>query len=184
MKNLVKNSWKSTFHFEHITQTFLQIWWLLLYEIVAAHLGYKKMYARWVPKMFTDGHKANRMSAAHELLTQCDKYGDAFINHIVMWDETLVSYKIPQNNIQTLKWHHTKSPTNPKKENPNFKTQKVIAMVFGVKRVENKLRSLLWSSSTDLKCHLKHARWNAVGKKSCWSMTMPHASAWTQQELK
>ena len=37
-------------HFPQISRT-------LLYDIVSSHLGYQKVYARWVPKMLTDEHK-------------------------------------------------------------------------------------------------------------------------------
>ncbi|KAK7871540.1 hypothetical protein R5R35_010343 [Gryllus longicercus] len=35
-----------------------------LYSIVTDELGYKKICARWVPKMLTDNHKNQRMAAA------------------------------------------------------------------------------------------------------------------------
>ena len=34
------------------------------YEIITEHLQYRKICARWVPRMLTDAHKAVRMDAA------------------------------------------------------------------------------------------------------------------------
>ena len=35
----------------------------VMYEIVTGHLQYRKICARWVPRMLTDTHKAARMGA-------------------------------------------------------------------------------------------------------------------------
>jgi len=36
-------------HFPQISRT-------LLYDFVSSHMGYRKVYARWVPKMLTEEH--------------------------------------------------------------------------------------------------------------------------------
>jgi len=41
---------------------FLRISRTLLYDIVSIHLGYRKVCARWVPKMFTEEHKNQRVA--------------------------------------------------------------------------------------------------------------------------
>jgi len=37
----------------------------VIYDIVSEKLRYKKLCARWVPKMLTDEHKQKRLAAAH-----------------------------------------------------------------------------------------------------------------------
>ena len=45
-------------HFPLISRT-------LLYDIVSSHLGYRKVCARWVPKMITEEHKKTALTQDH-----------------------------------------------------------------------------------------------------------------------
>ena len=45
------------FTISYMSLHFPQISRILLYDIVSSHLGYRKVCARWVPKMLTDEHK-------------------------------------------------------------------------------------------------------------------------------
>ncbi|GFO07081.1 histone-lysine N-methyltransferase SETMAR [Plakobranchus ocellatus] len=52
-----------------------------VYEIVYDKLGYRKVAAKWVPKMLSDEHKRQRVEISQILLHQCQHEGD----ETVMW---------------------------------------------------------------------------------------------------
>lgn len=105
----------------------------LIHEIVTKKLGYKKLCARWVPKMLTDDHKKNRMGSALTFLTRYADKGDEFLDSIVTGDETWVYHHTPESKRQSLQWRHTHSPKTKK-----FKTlisaKKIMASVFWDRR--------------------------------------------------
>ncbi|GFX33390.1 uncharacterized protein TNCV_812521 [Trichonephila clavipes] len=47
-----------------------------LYEVVTVKLGYRKLCARWVPKLLTEEHKKKRMGFALDFLTRYAEAGD------------------------------------------------------------------------------------------------------------
>ena len=59
-----------------------------IHEVVTEKLGYRKLCARWVPKMLTDDHKAKRIGSALKFLTRYAQEGDEFLDSIVTRDET------------------------------------------------------------------------------------------------
>ena len=59
-------------------------------------LGYRKICARWVPKMLTDDHKTQRMASALTFLTRYHNEGEDFLKFIVTGDETWVLYDNPE----------------------------------------------------------------------------------------
>jgi histone-lysine N-methyltransferase SETMAR len=78
-----------------------------LHETVTKRLGYRKLCARWVPKMLTDVHKKNRVAAVQAFLVRYEDQGDDFLDCIVTGDETLVSHHTPENKRQSMQWRHT-----------------------------------------------------------------------------
>ena len=77
-------------HFPQISRT-------LLYDIVSSHLGYRKVCARWVPKMQTEEHKKQLVACALTFLMHYHKEGDSMLSHIVTGDETWVSHITPES---------------------------------------------------------------------------------------
>jgi hypothetical protein len=109
----IRENWRFTisefwFEFPHVSRT-------VLYEIVTHKLGYHKFCARWVPKMFTDAHKTQRMAWALTFLEWYCKDGNEFLNHIVTGDETWVSCVKAETKEQSKQWMHTHSPKKPRK---------------------------------------------------------------------
>ena len=47
-----------------------------IHEAVTEKLGYRKLWARWVPKLLTDDHKTKRMGSALKFLTRYAQEGD------------------------------------------------------------------------------------------------------------
>jgi len=81
-------------HFPQISRT-------LLCETVSSHLGYRKVCARWVPKILTEEHKKQHVACALTFLMRYHKDGDGMLSHIVTGDETWVSHITPESKQQS-----------------------------------------------------------------------------------
>jgi histone-lysine N-methyltransferase SETMAR len=85
-----------------------------IHEAVTEELGYRKLRARWVPKMLTDNRKTKRMGSALKFLTRYTQEGDKFLDSIVTGDETWGFHHTPESKQQSLQWRHTHSPITQK----------------------------------------------------------------------
>jgi hypothetical protein len=103
------------FTLSEISCEFTQISRTFLYEIITVWLGYHKLCARWVPKIFTD--KTQRMALTLIFLERYHKDCDEFLRHIVRvtGDETWVLFVNVETKEQSTSWIHTHSPNKPKK---------------------------------------------------------------------
>ena len=90
-------------HFPQISRS-------LLHEIVSGELEFRKLCARWVPKMLTEEHKLKRQASALGFLTRYSEEGDNFLSRLVKGDETGVSHATPESKQQSMEWRHTSSP--------------------------------------------------------------------------
>jgi len=124
----VKNNRRFTL--TSLSMEFPQVSRSSLYSIVTDELGYKKICARWVPKMLTDNHKNKRMAAALTFLDRYSTEGEGFLKSIVTGDETWILYDTPETKDQSKQWMHTSSPNKPKKFKQTFNNRKVMATVF------------------------------------------------------
>ena len=85
-----------------------------IHEAVTEKFGYRKLCARWVPKMLTDDHKTKRMSSGLKFLTRYTQEGDEFLDSIVTGDETWGFHHTPESKQRSLQWCHTHSPRSKK----------------------------------------------------------------------
>jgi hypothetical protein len=53
-----------------------------MHEAVTEKLGFRKLCARWMPKILTNDHKTKRMGSALKLLTRYAQEGDEFLDSI------------------------------------------------------------------------------------------------------
>ena len=53
------------------------------HEIVSDKLEFRKLCARWVPKMLTEEHKLKRQASALDFLTRYSEEGDNFLGRVV-----------------------------------------------------------------------------------------------------
>jgi len=90
-----------------------------IHEAVTEKLGYRKLCARWLPKLLTDDHKTKRMGSALKFLTRYVQEGDEFLDSIVTGDETWVFHHTPESKQQSLQWRHTICP-EPKNSELQF----------------------------------------------------------------
>ncbi|GFO41025.1 histone-lysine N-methyltransferase SETMAR [Plakobranchus ocellatus] len=115
-----------------------------VYEIVHDKLGYRKVSARWVPKMLSNEHKRQRVEISQILLHRCQQKGDETVNvgpggdhrarnkhlkHLITGDETWLHLSTPETKSDSMTWKHQSSLVTKK-----FKVQqtatKVMAAVF------------------------------------------------------
>jgi len=67
-----------------------------IHEALTEKLGYRKLCARWVPRMITDDYKTKRMAYALKFLTHYAQEGDKFLDSIVTEDETFPLVSSPK----------------------------------------------------------------------------------------
>ncbi|GFW83103.1 histone-lysine N-methyltransferase SETMAR [Trichonephila clavipes] len=103
-----------------------------LHKVVSEKLKFRKLYARWVPRLLTEENKLKIMACAFDFLDRYHKEGDQFLERIVTGDETWVSHINPESKRQSMEWRHTNSPVRVKAKR-TISTRKVMATVFWVR---------------------------------------------------
>ena len=73
-------------------------------ETMVAMLEYRKVCARWVPRMLTQEHKEHRMQVCQDLLNQYEAEGDSFLDRIITGDETWCHHYEPESKRQSMEW--------------------------------------------------------------------------------
>ena len=101
---------KRRFTITSLSLHFPQISRSLLHEIVSDKLKFRKLCARWVPKMLTEEHRWKRQVSALDFLKRYSEEGDNYLSRVVTEDEMLVSYATPESKQQSMEWRHTSSP--------------------------------------------------------------------------
>ena len=98
-------------------------------EIVHDRLGFRKVSARWVPKMLTDDHKARRRSVSEQLLNRYRDDEQSLLEDVITGDETWVHHATPETKLDSMVWKHPSSPV-PKKFKVLQSAKKVMATIF------------------------------------------------------
>ncbi|CAI6357430.1 unnamed protein product [Macrosiphum euphorbiae] len=96
---------------------------------ILCELEYRKICARWVPKMLTEEMKQNRVEICRQLLLRFDRERENFLNIIVTGDESWVHHYDPENKRQSMEFRHKTSPA-PKKFKVQASAGKVMLTVF------------------------------------------------------
>lgn len=123
------------FTITELSLSFPQVSRTLLFEIVTQKLRYHKFCARWVPKLFTDHHKGQRMGAALTFLEAYDRHGDSLLDRMVTGDETWVKHVNCETKLQSMQWGHTSSPKRPRKCLQTLSKKIVATVCFGIGKV-------------------------------------------------
>jgi hypothetical protein len=71
-----------------------------------------------------------RMGAALTFSERYHRNRDTFLDDTVTGDETWVSHFTPESKRQSLEWHHTRSPSKPRKFKQTLSTRKIMDTVF------------------------------------------------------
>jgi hypothetical protein len=77
---------------------------------IIREVGYRKVCARWVPKMLIVEHKPARKNICGELFQPNEEYGIDFLSRIITDHETRVHHYDPLTKIQSMEWHDQSSP--------------------------------------------------------------------------
>ncbi|GFN73695.1 histone-lysine N-methyltransferase SETMAR [Plakobranchus ocellatus] len=115
-----------------------------VYEIVHDKLGYRKVSARWVPKMLSDEHKRQRVEISQIQLHRCQQEGDETVDvgpagdhrarnklleHLIIGDETWLHLSTPETKRDSMTWKQPSFPVT-KTFKVQQSTTKVMATVF------------------------------------------------------
>jgi oligoribonuclease (3'-5' exoribonuclease) len=66
-------------------------------DTILKKLGFRKLCARWFPRMLTGDHKEQRLQACADLLELYESLGDDFLDNIITGDETWVHHYEPES---------------------------------------------------------------------------------------
>ncbi|UYV60450.1 hypothetical protein LAZ67_1001183 [Cordylochernes scorpioides] len=95
--------------------------------IMSDVLDFRKVCARWVPRLLLENHKQQRMEAARAFLEMHQKDGDQLFFRIVTGDESWVHHSTPETKRQSMLWKKPEESA-PKKAKVTISAGKVMAM--------------------------------------------------------
>ena len=97
--------------------------------ILKKHLKVRKISARWVPHLLTDGQKWQRVKVAKKLPQMFPKYDKKQFANVVTGDETWVHYFLLVRKVSNKIWttKHSKRPIIAKR---SLSTKKVLYAIF------------------------------------------------------
>ncbi|UYV75727.1 hypothetical protein LAZ67_13001155, partial [Cordylochernes scorpioides] len=72
--------------------------------IMSDILNFRKVCARWVPRLLLENHKQQRMEAARAFLEMHQRDGDQLFSRIVTGDESWVHHSPPETKRQSMVW--------------------------------------------------------------------------------
>jgi len=81
---------------------------------ILSEFEYRKICARWVPRMLTEETKQNRVDICRQLLSRYDSEKENCLDILVTGDESRVHHYDPENKRQSMEFRHKTSPV-PKK---------------------------------------------------------------------
>lgn len=93
------------------------------------NLGYRKLCARWVPKMLTLENKAARVEVCRALLRRYDQEGDEFLSQIATGDESWIHHYDPEEKRQSMEYRRKGSPP-PRKFKTVASAGKIMLTLF------------------------------------------------------
>ncbi|UYV79096.1 hypothetical protein LAZ67_17001118 [Cordylochernes scorpioides] len=95
--------------------------------IMSDILNFRKVCARWVPRLLLENHKQQRMEAARAFLEMHQRDGDQLFPRIVTGDESWVHHSTPETKRQNMVWKKPEESA-PKKAKVTISAGKVMAM--------------------------------------------------------
>ena len=73
-------------------------------KILCEQLGLRKIWARWVPHLLTDGQKQSRVRLASQVTEKYDKCDPRYLEEIVTGDETWIYHFQPDSKAKNKVW--------------------------------------------------------------------------------
>lgn len=97
-------------------------------DIVRNVLGYRKVAAKWVPRVISDEQKAHRVMACQQWKGRLQREPD-FLDKVITCDESWFHHYDPETKQESAQWKHPSSP-RPKKAKVQASAGKVMHLVF------------------------------------------------------
>ncbi|UYV81674.1 hypothetical protein LAZ67_20001933, partial [Cordylochernes scorpioides] len=97
--------------------------------IMSDVLKFRKVCARWVPRLLSENHKQQRMEAARAFLEMNRRDGNQLFFRIVTGDESWVHHSTSETKRQSMVWKKPEESA-PKKAKVTISAGKVMAIVF------------------------------------------------------
>ena len=134
---------------------FPQILWSLLHKIASDELKFRKLCARWVPKMLTEEHKLKRQASALDFLTQYSEEGNNFLSHVVTKGQDIGVTHNPwfEAPVHGVEAHFIANKDEIQAE--NFSSEDHVHSVLGQKR-HSACGLLAWRLHNQRRCLLQH----------------------------
>lgn len=98
-------------------------------HIVHEYLGFRKLCAKWVPRMLTPDQKQERVDDSEQCLELFKRNKPEFLRRYVTMDETWIHHYTPESSRQSAEWRASDEP-NPKRGKTQQSAGKVMASVF------------------------------------------------------
>lgn len=92
-------------------------------------MNYRRIYAKWVPKLLTTDMKAARKEVVEQLLARYYREAEEFMRNIVTGYESWARNYDPELKEQSSKYQHTTSP-GQKKIRTERATGKLMLLIF------------------------------------------------------
>jgi histone-lysine N-methyltransferase SETMAR len=99
---------------------------------IIQQLGYRKICARWVPKMLTQENKKIRVECSQKLLNRYHQEGEQFLLKIVTGDETWVHHYDPEEKRQSMEYRLSLLPSS-KSSRFSLLQERLCLRYFGMK---------------------------------------------------
>ncbi|UYV63049.1 hypothetical protein LAZ67_2002942 [Cordylochernes scorpioides] len=97
--------------------------------IMSNVLNFRKVCARWVPRLLSENHKQQRMETARAFLEMHRRDGDQLFSRIVTGYESWEHHSTPETKRQSMVWKKPEESA-PKKAKVTISAGKVMAIVF------------------------------------------------------
>jgi histone-lysine N-methyltransferase SETMAR len=101
--------------------------------IIHEHLLFKKVCARWVPKIMTLDQKAQHDPVSAEHLNLFEPEENAFLQRVVTCNETWVHHFTPESKRSRMEWCHKGSPP-PKISKHSLQLARSCQVSFGFRK--------------------------------------------------
>ncbi|KAM8702311.1 hypothetical protein ACLKA7_004975 [Drosophila subpalustris] len=76
-----------------------------VHTIIHDHLGMKKVFSKWVPRLLTPEQKQQRIDESKSCLDMFTRNKSEFLRRYITMDETWIHHFTPESNRQSADWH-------------------------------------------------------------------------------
>ena len=110
-----------------------------VHTIIHEHLGMKKVFSKWVPRLLTPEQKQQRIDESKSCLDMFTRNKSEFLRRYITMDETWIHHFTPESNRQSAEWH------------PNqHKPQKVVGKISFLRCLKDIFYYVLMTSLRDI----------------------------------